>query len=137
MFAEFQEAWGGKSAHFLELVEGMGVDNLCWIILFKISLFSRISKIHKTKLDLRVGSLPKLNFFILFYLKTLFMFQWFNNIQTSPVHCLYALDLRLRCAFFFVHLNIKKKKNSFFLKKQTSFIWNIVEGIVKFLSDLD
>ena len=35
--------------------------------------------IHKTKLDLRVGSLPKLNFFlfylILFYLKTIFMLQ--------------------------------------------------------------
>ena len=43
------------------------------------------------------------------------MFPWFIIFQTSPVHCLYALDLLIWCAIFFCHYNLKKK-NSFFLK---------------------
>ena len=50
-------------------------------------------------------------FFVWFiYLKTISMFPWFIIFQTSPVHCLYALDLLIWCAIFFCHYNLKKEE---------------------------
>ena len=40
-------------------------------------------------------------------LKTISMFLWFIIFQTSPVHCLLALDHLICCAIFFCQYNLK------------------------------
>ena len=90
---------------------------------------------HKTKLDLRLCVTTESYYF--FYLKTIFAFQWLITFQTSPIHCLYALDLRARCAIFFDHYNLEKKKNSFFLSIYKSFFFYIDEGILAVCLILD
>ena len=77
---------------------------------------AHILSIHKTKLDLRFVSLrnPIFLFYFHFYLKMISMFPWWIIFQTSPGHCLYALDHLIWCAIFFFYYNLKKERTPFF-----------------------
>ena len=74
-------------------------------------------------------------FFYSIYLKTIFVFQGLIFFQTSPIHCLYALDLWIRSGIYFVYWNLIKEEFLFFFKWsyfKTPFSLNIDKGILAF-----